>query len=140
MSIRWTPDTGAETSAVSLNYAKKMGFKKEDLAPPRSRLLNADNREMQCFGTCHVTLQLGSIKHTVEAAVVRQLNGPLLSWHDCIRLHILPESYPQQILYVRAIPAAATPAEEEGRAEEVATPGTPKSRRIQPPKWTPRTV
>ena len=108
-----------------------MRFKKEDLAPPRSRLLNADYREMQCFGTCHVTLQFGNVKHTVEAAVVRQLNDPLPSWYDCIRLHILPESYPQQILSVRATPAAATPAE-GGHAEEVATPGTP-SQKIQPP-------
>ena len=97
----WTPDTGAETSAVSLRYAEKMGVRRSDLKPVTSKLLSADNSEMQCLGTCSITLQLGCISHTVETAVVKRLNGPLLSWHDSIRLGILPKNYPQQIQSVK---------------------------------------
>lgn len=129
MSTEWTPDTGAETSAIPLSYAEEMGFRKRDLAPPRSKLLNADDREMKCFGTCRIMLQLGSIKHTVEAAVVGRLNGPLLSWHDCIRLHILPDKFPEQIISS----VQATPVDTEAPPEAPPRPA-------EPPKWNPRTV
>ena len=144
IATHWTPDTGAETSAVSLKYANKMGIKKEDLSPPRSRLLNADNREMQCFGTCNITLQLGNVRHTVEAAVVQKLNGPLLSWHDSIKLRILPESYPQQLQSVRTTPSPAVSTDAErvtSRARSSSRPEKQEEKtKMEPPKWIPKTV
>ena len=100
----WTPDTGAETSALSLRSAEKMGLRGEDLRPPVTRLLNADNREMECIGTGSVTLQLGDVIRTVDVSVIRGLHSPLLSWHDCMELGILPPSFPAQIRQVSSGP------------------------------------
>ena len=102
----WTPDTGAETSALSLRSAEKMGLHADSLQPPATRLLNADNREMECVGTGRVTLQLGDVIRTVDVSVIRGLHSPLLSWHDCVGLGILPESFPAQI---RQISSSVTP-------------------------------
>ena len=159
-TTHWTPDTGAETSAVSLRYAEKFGVQRGRLTPPATRLLSADSREMQCFGTCSITLQLGRIKHAVEVAVVKSLNGPLLSWHDSIKLGILPENYPQQIRTVKSTACAeddgAQHAEEDEEdvpsSEEAARPVSKKSKPEaqnsltktkekpeRPPQWRPKT-
>ena len=152
----WTPDTGAETSAMSLRYAERFGIRRSNLTSPTTRLLSADSREMQCFGTCNLTLQLGRVQHTVEAVVVKMLNGPLLSWHDSIKLGILPENYPQQIQSVTAATAdgdvAGPAAEEDANPEEAdddQSPPTPEVRVCRevkkttqkvPPRWNPETA
>ena len=85
VETEWTPDTGAETSALSLRSAEKMGLRGEDLQPPAFRLLNADNRELECVGTSSVILKLGDVVKTVDVcysrpaqppAVVARLYGP----------------------------------------------------------------
>ncbi|XP_043203833.1 uncharacterized protein LOC122371521 [Amphibalanus amphitrite] len=47
-------------------------------------------RRLDCVGTCALTLQLGDVIQTVQVSVLRALHSPLLSWHDCIGLGILP--------------------------------------------------
>ena len=143
----WTPDTGAETSAVSASFARKMGL--QQLHPVVGRLIGADGKEMDCVGTCSVDLQLGDVRHAVEVAVVKQLNGPLLSWHDCISLGILPSTFPQQIRAVEHQPATRSAASEDPRCQEeeqatqeeddsVLTQSMVESRK--PPIWTPRNL
>ena len=120
---------------------------------------------MQCLGTCNITLQLGCIQHTVEAAVIKTLYGPLLSWHDSIRLGILPAEYPQQIrslngsekdedaegsdeehvdqvkLVSTAAVRARRPGAEERKDRQLAAPAPDSQRKImQPPKWNPKTA
>ena len=90
----WTPDTGAEVSVVSLNEAKRMGIDVKKLTPPAGSLLAADGWELPCLGSCNVSLQLGSIKRTVAVSVVKKLHRSLLSWHDAVRLSILPKEFP----------------------------------------------
>ena len=91
---------------MSSSFAKKMGFRQ--LQPAVGRLVGADGKEMNCFGTYSVKLQLGEVQHAVEVAVVKQLNRPLLSWHDCISLGILPRTFPQQLCAVERQSAAAS--------------------------------
>ncbi|XP_043228627.1 uncharacterized protein LOC122384887 [Amphibalanus amphitrite] len=86
----WTPDTGAEISALSLQQAESMGVSRADLTPSTAVLWAADSRRLDCVGTCALTLQLGDVIQTVQVSVLRALHSPLLSWHDCIGLGILP--------------------------------------------------
>ena len=86
-------------------FAKKTDLQRQQ--PAVGRLVGVDVKEMDCIGTCEVELQLGEVKHTVEIAVVKQLNGPPLSWHDCISLGILPRTYTQQIRTIKHHSAAA---------------------------------
>ncbi|XP_043194744.1 uncharacterized protein LOC122366489 [Amphibalanus amphitrite] len=93
----WTPDTGAEISALSLQQAESMGVSRADLTPSTAVLWAADSRRLDCVGTYALTLQLGDVIQTVQVSVLRALHSPLLSWHDCIGLGILPASFPRQI-------------------------------------------
>ncbi|XP_043218401.1 uncharacterized protein LOC122379886 [Amphibalanus amphitrite] len=86
----WTPDTGAEISALSLQQAESMGVSRADLTPSTAVLWAADSRRLDCVGTCALTLQLGDVIQTVQVSVLRALHSPLLSWHDCIGLGSLP--------------------------------------------------
>ena len=90
---------------MSGTFAKKMDLQQQQ--PAVGRLVEVDVKEMDCVGTCEIELQLGEVKHTVELAVVKQLNGPLLSWHDCISMGILPRTYIQQICTIKHHSAAA---------------------------------
>ena len=156
ISTSWTPDTGAETSAMSSSFAKRMGLRQ--LQPATSRLVGADGKEMNCLGTCNVQLQLGEVAHSAEVAIVKQLNGPLLSWHDCISLGILPSTFPQQICLVaqqpvgsKSSPASVTEAVvdtigQSARGKETSRPcelsnqqSTSGGNVRHPPVWNPRT-
>ena len=112
METQWTPDTGAETSALSLRSAEKMGLRRESLTKTSCKLYNADNKPMDCLGTGVVTLRLADVVCDVQVAVVHGLHGPLLSWHDCIRFGILPADFPAQMSMMRATVETAdeTPA------------------------------
>ena len=100
-----------------------MGF--QLLQPAARRLIRADGKEMDCIGTCDIKLQLGEVKHAVEVAVVRQLNGPLLSWHDCICLGILPITFPQQICAVERQPATKLTVSRRSRDQDEALVSLP---------------
>ena len=123
-----------------------MGF--QLLQPAARRLIRADGKEMDCIGTCGIKLQLGEVKHAVEVAVVRQLNGPLLPWHDCICLRILPSTLPQQICAVEHQPATKLTVSRRSRDQDEAQdeddqeagdlPGRSTAESSQPPVWIPR--
>ena len=124
----WTPDTGAETSAVSLQQVEAMGVRREDLSPSTAVLWAADSRRLDCLGTCALTLRLGDVTCAVRVSVLRFLHSPLLSWHDCIRLGILPATFPQQIRHVGAGPerdASADAAAGGGLSEPPPPPSAP---------------
>ncbi|KAF0303743.1 hypothetical protein FJT64_024322 [Amphibalanus amphitrite] len=120
-STVWTPDTGAEISALSLQQAESMGVSRADLTPSTSVLWAADSRRLDCVGTCALTLQLGDVIQTVQVSVLRALHSPLLSWHDCIGLGILPASFPRQICQRGSAAETGT----DGGAPEPPPPGEP---------------
>ena len=133
VETEWTPDTGAETSALSLRSAEKMGLRGEDLQPPAARLLNADNREMECVGTGSVILQLGNVVKKVDVSVIRGLHSPLLSWHDCMDLGILPAGFPAQIQQVSHGTSHHPSRDQPAAAVTSLTAGGPGSAETPPP-------
>ncbi|XP_037076346.1 uncharacterized protein LOC119097409 [Pollicipes pollicipes] len=153
-----TLQSAAHICRVSENASSStFGIRQSNLTPPTTRLLSADSREVQCFGTCSLTLRLGRVQHTVEAAVVKMLNGPLPSWHDNIKLGILPENYPQQIKAMTMTAAAGdavgdaagVAAEEDvdrGEADDDHISSARDNRCVKtttqkmPPRWNPKTV
>ncbi|KAF0308281.1 hypothetical protein FJT64_020476 [Amphibalanus amphitrite] len=78
-------------------------------------------RRLDCVGTCALTLQLGDVIQTVQVSVLRALHSPLLSWHDCIGLGILPASFPRQICQRGSAAETGT----DGGAPEPPPPGEP---------------
>ncbi|KAF0300938.1 hypothetical protein FJT64_026671 [Amphibalanus amphitrite] len=120
-STVWTPDTGAEISALSLQQAESVGVSRADLTPSTAVLWAADSRRLDCVGTCAHTLQLGDVIQTVQVSVLRALHSPLLSWHDCIGLGILPASFPRQICQRGSAAETGT----DGGAPEPPPPGEP---------------
>ena len=70
------------------------------------------------MGTCDLTLQLGNVTHTAMIAVLESIHTPLLSWHDCVRLGILPTDFPRQIRRVeqRSSPVRLTAPATAGAA------------------------
>ncbi|XP_043232767.1 uncharacterized protein LOC122387025 [Amphibalanus amphitrite] len=120
-STVWTPDTGAGISALSLQQAESMGVSRADLTPSTAVLWAADSRRLDCVGTCALTLQLGDVIQTVQVSVLRALHSPLLSWHDCIGLGILPASFPRQICQRGSAAETGT----DGGAPEPPPPGEP---------------
>ena len=108
-STLWTPDTGAETSAVSIRQAESMGVRDANLIPSTATLRAADGRKLDCLGTCDFTLRLGDTTRTVHVSVLRSLHSPLLSWHDCVGMGILPATFPEQIRQISARPGHSSP-------------------------------
>ncbi|KAF0292307.1 hypothetical protein FJT64_009659 [Amphibalanus amphitrite] len=98
-----------------------MGVSRADLTPSTSVLWAADSRRLDCVGTCALTLQLGDVIQTVQVSVLRALHSPLLSWHDCIGLGILPASFPRQICQRGSAAETGT----DGGAPEPPPPGEP---------------
>ena len=105
---------------------------------------------MDCLGTGSIQLQLGEVKHAVEVAVVKQFNGPLLSWQDCITLGILPTTFPQQICTVKCQPTATSATSSEApssrekaqahQQESSCQPVPSVDEPGQPPVWAPRNL
>ena len=98
-----------------------MGVSRADLTPSTAVLWAADSRRLDCVGTCALTLQLGDVIQTVQVSVLRALHSPLLSWHDCIGLGILPASFPRQICQRGSAAETGT----DGGAPEPPPPGEP---------------
>ena len=93
----WALDTGAEISALSLQQAESMGVSRNELTPSTAVMWAADSRRLDCLGMCALTLQLGDVTRTLQVSVLRALHSPLLSWHGCIGLGILPASFSRQM-------------------------------------------
>ena len=96
-SMLWTPDTGAEISAMGAHQAKLIGVDLSALAHPPERITGADGRELRCSGSLKCRMKLGDVAATVIVCVIPDVNGALLSWHDSIALGLLHSSFPRQI-------------------------------------------
>ena len=91
------PDSGATKLVLSLDLAKRINLTPKLKA---NSLYAADNRKLACEGRAMV--KVDGIK--VQILVSSSLNNELiLSWHDLIRLGVLPADFPNKIATVARI-------------------------------------
>ncbi|XP_045118162.1 uncharacterized protein LOC123508472 [Portunus trituberculatus] len=86
-TVVWTPDSGAETTVISLST----------LNPVDDDIFAAGEQPLTCLGTFQSHLELGEKQTETTVTVVKEIKGALLSWYDSIALGILPENFPAQI-------------------------------------------
>ncbi|XP_043209539.1 uncharacterized protein LOC122374691 [Amphibalanus amphitrite] len=137
----WTPDTGAEVSVISRDQARLLGVELDDLRPSKTTLWTADGRKMHCMGTCNLTLLLGDVSHSAEISVMESLHTPLLSWHDCVKLGILPPGFPRQIRRLESHHSSGGPDSEPAGARSRSSPAAaPPTRAARPRSASPATT
>ena len=96
-SMLWTPDTGAEISAMGIRQARSLGADLSALDRPPERILGADGHELQCSGSLQCQMKLGEVIASITVCIIPAMDGALLSWYDSISLGLLPRSFPCQI-------------------------------------------
>ena len=82
------PDTGATKSLVAWDLLDNLGI---PYRAPRDVLFAANGEEMNCVG--EVTLKINGVK-TVFIVTPSISEDMLLSWHDLVRLDVIPADFP----------------------------------------------
>lgn len=96
-SMLWTPDTGAEISAMGSRQARCLNADMSALARPPERILGADGHELHCSGSLQCQMKLGNLVTSITVCIIPAMDGALLSWYDSIALGLLPCNFPCQI-------------------------------------------
>ena len=99
-NVEIVPDTGADTTVISLENFKTLGMKTSDLVSTGEvAIYNADGSRMECspMGSFMAKLTYGSVTIDGWVNVLPKLPKPLLSWTDAQRLRVIPEDYPNQM-------------------------------------------
>ena len=97
LMLEATPDTGAELTVISPDVAKQLGADLRNLHPGNNKLYAANKTKLTCLGSIKSEITLGVRTVSVSLAVVKEVQGFLLSWYHAQDLGILHESYPEQI-------------------------------------------
>jgi len=82
------PDSGATSSVMALDVAKRFGI---NVTPTRQTLYAADNRRLNCEGRATIKIDQTKIKFLLSSSIK---NDVLLSWHDLVKLGVLPADFP----------------------------------------------
>ena len=117
--LQFTPDTGAEVTAIGLRHLRLLGLSISDLSRCQEEVLAADRGRLRPVGVFDATLTLGTATTDTTLRVFHDVDDALLSWYDARALRLIPDTYPQQISSLRRDPPVASSAVasqiEEGR-------------------------
>ena len=90
-----TPDTGATKTVISVSLVEKY---KLPMVRTAERMWAANGQQMKCHGEVTLAATCCGGSDDVEAVVTSELdNDILMSWHDLIRLGVLPEDFPAPV-------------------------------------------
>ena len=82
-----TPDTGADTSVIGLEYLNLPSTQIAPSAP--TSILAAKGSSLHCVGTLLFSIQHG-FHSVISRVLVCDHADLLLSWHTCRDLHLIP--------------------------------------------------
>ena len=95
-----TPDTGATRTIIAHNLLRKHRIPFRNI---EEKLYAANGTEMKCQGSLTVSVQSEGGQDEVDAIVSSDLEDEiLLSWHDLIRLGVLPGDFPAAVKNVKS--------------------------------------
>ncbi len=91
------PDTGTTRTVISLETVRKLGL--EWLESDNFELKTATAAEVDVRGTCDFSAYTSGGETSISALVAKDVTDELLvSWHDLIRLGVIPKSFPEPIV------------------------------------------
>ena len=94
-----TPDTGATRTIIAQDVLRRHRIPYRNI---EEKLYAANGTEMKCQGSLNIKVQSEGGQDEVDAIVSSDLhNEILLSWHDLIRLGVLPEDFPAAVKTVK---------------------------------------
>ena len=90
------PDSGTTRAVIGSDLARTYGIKVHKNRKEKIRAANG--QDMQCEGAVDLIVSNSKYSITVDCLVSADLNGELyLSWHDLVRLGVLPECFPDPV-------------------------------------------
>ena len=95
------PDTGCTQTIMSLKFAKKQNVHvNPDGSVP---IIAADGKRMMCEGSARIHIHFEGLEIETEVLVSSVLKDELLiSWHDLIKLEIVPTNFPHRMKVAEA--------------------------------------
>ena len=94
----YTPDTGAETTAIEMSQIGKLGLSESDLSPCTGEcVFAANNVILTPKGSIEAVLSLGTKSVVTTIEVFQELDDALMSWYNARALQVIPEHYSGQI-------------------------------------------
>lgn len=97
-----TPDPGAEVTVGGLDFLSALCLTESDLASSSFDLVMADkSAPLLSIGQRDVHVRYGSQSAIITVVICPEITSVLLSWLDCIALHILHKDYPLPIQQMR---------------------------------------
>jgi len=87
-TFKCLPDTGATVSVLSSDLATRFNMK---VKPSVARLFACDDSELSCVGTTSFRVEGERINALVSDSIRSDV---LISWHDMVRLGVLPADFP----------------------------------------------
>lgn len=91
LHIIFTPDTGAETTAIGVPQLVKAGIPEQELSQGVEECVFAVNNEKFTLkGSFEAILSLGRKSAVTTIEVFQELDDVLMSWHDANALQIIP--------------------------------------------------
>ena len=93
--IKALPDTGSTQTAISLKFARRL---KVQINPHGSiPLCAADGKRMSCEGSARIRIYFEGLEIETEALVSSVVQDEILiSWHDLIKLEVIPTNFPHR--------------------------------------------
>ena len=95
MQVWATPDTGSTRTIFPLQLLQEYGMQQELEESDKERLFAADGGEMKCEGRFPCKASCYGRPHIdVDAIVSSVVREPLISWHDLVKLNVIPAGFP----------------------------------------------
>ena len=95
MQVWATPDTGSTRTIFPLQLLQEYGMQQELVESSKEHLFAADGGEMKCEGRFPCKASCYGRPHIdVDAIVSSVVREPLISWHDLVKLSVIPAGFP----------------------------------------------